>query len=57
MLIKNLKPYHNRQAVGLSQMVSLIVDLLHQMKYFQSEQPMPNTLKCKWFPVKQDITR
>ena len=41
----NKQTYHNGQAVGLSQRLSLIVDLLHQMKYFQCEQLMPNTLK------------
>ena len=43
--LTNLKPYLNGQAVGLSQMLSLTVDLLHQMKYSQCEQLMPNTLK------------
>ena len=46
MLVNKLKTLPQSTACGsFTKMLSLIVDLLHQMKYFQCEQQMPNTLK------------
>ena len=46
MLVNKLKTLPQWTACGsFTKMLSLIVDLLHQMKYFQCEQQMPNTLK------------
>jgi len=37
--------YDNKLNLTTLDRLSLTVDLLHQMKYFQCEGPMPNTLK------------